>query len=241
MPIQGTFTAHAGRYRVCVVNGVFISGGMGDDGRVRPPGLFTALAQTIEAETEHRAWALWPYRAKQEFSISAFATITRRKVQDYGTYLAECIADDLARDPLAPDESLAFVAYSGGSPVAQTAATMLKDRYPTSAFVFIGPALLPRMVPAQWCGDATMVGCILGARDWVQGVFPRLPRPWRQTCPTTTRTRIVSQLPPRTRYRTLDCDHWPGYFSRDWWPTLVREVTTLLRPADAPARALAAR
>src|SRR5262249_19594800 len=149
MLIQGSFAARAGRYRVCIVNGVFVSGGMGEDGRMRPPGLFATLAETIEAETGHRAWALWPYRAKEEVSISAFATITRRKVKDFGSYLADCIDEDLQRDPLAPDESLAFVAYSGGTPVVQTAATLLRDRYPTSAFVFIGPALLPRMVPGD--------------------------------------------------------------------------------------------
>jgi hypothetical protein len=228
------------RFRVCVVNGVFISGGMGDDGRVRPPGLFTAFAQAIEEETEHRAWALWAYRAKLEFSISAFATITRRKVRDYGSWLAACIDHDLERDPLAPGESLAFVVYSGGATIVQTAAAILRDRHPTGAFVFIAPALLPHMAPAEWRGSAA-VGCILGARDWVQGVFPRMPRPWREICNASTRQRIVRHMPPDTRFRTLDCGHWPGYFSRDFWPQLMGEVTTLLRPAAAPGRPLAAR
>jgi hypothetical protein len=233
-------TERTARLRVCVVNGVFVSGGLGEDGRVRPPGLMTTFAQTITAETGHRAWALWPYRSKLEFSIAAFATVTRRKVHDYASYLAECIDEDLRADPLAPDESLAFVAYSGGTPVTQIAATLLRARYPVRSFVFFGPALLPHMIPGDWCGDAT-VGCILGTRDWVQGVFPRVPRPWQQECPPAIRRRIMGHLPRVTEYRMLACAHWPGYFARETWPDLMREVRELLPPAPALGRPLAAR
>jgi hypothetical protein len=222
------------RLRVYVVNGVFVSAGMGDDGRIRPHGLFTALAQAIEAETGFRAQARWPYRLKPVFGIREFMTVRRRQIHDYATYLTECIDADLRDDPLAADESLAFVAYSGGTPIVQTAATLLRDRYPVSAFVFFGPALLPRLVPREWRGGAT-VGCILGERDWVQGVFPRLPRPWRPLLSDATRARIVAHLPPDTYYRTLACDHWPGYFSRAAWPDLVDAVVALLRPAAVPA------
>src|SRR5262249_19599322 len=109
----------ARRYRICVVNGGFVSDGLGENGRVRPPGLFTTLANELSEATGQRAWALWPYLAKQEFGLTAFATITRRHVNAYADYLARCIREDLAADPLSPGESLAFVSYSGGTPVVQ--------------------------------------------------------------------------------------------------------------------------
>ncbi len=228
------------RLRVYVVNGVFVSGGMGEDGHIQPPGLFTALAQTIAAETGFRTRALWPYGRKRVFGIPEFLAVRRRHIHDYATFLAERVGDDLRDDPLAADEALAFVAYSGGTPIVQTAAALLRDRYPVGAFVFFGPALLPRLVPRVWRGDAT-VGCILGERDWVQGVFPRLPRPWQPALSDATRAAIVAHLPPVTRYRTLACDHWPGYFTPEAWPALVDAVVALLRPAAVPAPSPAAR
>src|ERR1700737_1466862 len=113
--------AGAARYRMCLVNGVFVSDGLGEDGRVQPPGLFTTLANELAEATGQRAWALWPYRTKSVFGIKAFAPITRRAIASYADYLAGCIRADLAADPLEPGESLAFVAYSGGTPIAQTA------------------------------------------------------------------------------------------------------------------------
>jgi len=224
---------HPQRYRICLVNGVFVSGGIGDDGRVLPPHLFTALAESLAEETGWRAWALWPYRTKRVFGVPAFATITRRSIAGYAAYLADCVRADLAADPLEPDEALAFVAYSGGVPIAQTAAVMLGPDLPVSAFVFIGPALLPGKVPTAWVGEAN-VGCVLGERDWIQGVYPRLPRPWHGELRAANFARIRAALPKTTAYRTLPCDHWPGYFTRDAWPLLVSAVHDLLLPANAP-------
>jgi hypothetical protein len=218
------------RYRVCVVNGVFVSGGIGDDGRVQPPHLFTALAERIAEATGWRAWALWSYRDKRVFGVLAFATLTRRMIAGYAQFLAETIRADLHAAPLAADESLAFVAYSGGVPIVQTAATLLRPALPVGSFVFFGPALLPGKVPADWVGGAS-VGCVLGARDWIQGVYPRLPRPWDGTLHAGNRARIVAALPPDTVYRTIPCNHWPGYFTREGMPLLVNAVRDLLQPA----------
>lgn len=231
---------HIHRYRICLVNGVFVSGGVGDDGRVLPPRLFAALAESLAEATGGRAWALWPYREKRIFGEFAFATITRRAVARYAAYLAACVRDDLRDDPLEPDEALAFVAYSGGVPVVQTAAVMLRPIVPVGAFVFCGPALLPRKVPVAWAGGAS-VGCILGERDWIQGIYPRVPRPWHGELRDGMRTRIKAALPDTTIYRTLPCDHWPGYFTRDMWPHTVSAVHELLLPASVPAPAPASR
>jgi hypothetical protein len=218
------------RYRICVVNGVFVSGGVGDDGRVQPPHLFTALAERIAEATGWRAWAIWPYRDKRVFGVPAFATLTRRTIAGYAQFLAESIRADLADAPLEADESLAFVAYSGGVPVVQTAATLLRPALPVDAFVFFGPALLPVKVPAEWAGGAS-VGCVLGERDWIQGVYPRLPRPWHGALLAGNRARIVAALPANTVYRTIPCDHWPGYFTHEGMPLLVSAVRDLLQPA----------
>lgn len=229
------------RYRICLVNGVFVSGGVGDDGRVMPPRLFTALAESLAEATGWRAWALWPYRSKRIFGVPAFAAITRRAIVRYAAYLTDCIRADLAVAPLEADEALAFVAYSGGVPVVQTAAVMLRPAVPVGAFVFFGPALLPRKVPETWAGDAS-VGCVLGDRDWIQGVYPRLPRPWHGALRADNRARIVATLPAATVYRTLPCDHWPGYFTPDTWPLLVSAVRDLLLlSASVPAPVPAAR
>lgn len=221
------------RYRIYVVNGVFVSGGIGEDGRVQPPHLFTALAESLAEATGWRATALWPYRNKRIFGVPAFATITRRMIADYATYVAQCIHADVDRDPLESGESLAFVAYSGGAPIVQTAATMLRSRIPVEAFVFFGPALLPGKVPNAWLGDAS-VGCVLGERDWIQGVYPRVPRPWHGALREGNRARIAAALPPTTMYRTIPCDHWPGYFTRTTWPHLVSAVHDLLQPTAVP-------
>jgi hypothetical protein len=218
------------RYRICLVNGVFVSGGVGDDGRVQPPHLFTALAERIAEATGWRAWALWPYRHKRVFGVPAFATITRRMVAGYARFLADTIRADLIDAPLAADESLAFVAYSGGVPVVQTAATLLRPALPVDAFVFFGPALLPGKVPVDWVGGAS-VGCVLGERDWIQGVYPRLPRPWHGALNARNLARIGAALPVTTVYRTIPCDHWPGYFTREGMPLLVNAVRDLLQPS----------
>lgn len=221
------------RYRVCLVNGVFVSGGVGEDGRVRPPHLFMALAQSLAEATGWRASAFWPYRTKRVFGIPAFATITRRIIAGYAAYLADSIRADLGRTPLEPGESLAFVAYSGGVPIVQMAATLLRPAIPVEAFVFFGPALLPRRVPRDWA-DGASVGCVLGERDWIQGVYPRVPRPWHGALHATSRARIVGALPAATTYRSIPCDHWPGYFTRAAWPQLVTAVRDLLQPAAVP-------
>jgi hypothetical protein len=227
------------RYRICLVNGVFVSGGIGDDGRVLPPRLFQSLAACLAEATGWRAWALWPYRTKRIFGELSFLTITCRAVHGYAAYLAQCVRDDLRDDPLESDEALAFVAYSGGVSVAQTAATLLRPAAPVGAFVFVGPALLPCKVPKTWAGGAS-VGCVLGAQDWIQGIYPRVPRPWHGELREGVRARIQAALPETTAYRTLPCDHWPGYFSRDMWPHTVSAVRDLLQPASVLEPALAA-
>lgn len=221
------------RYRLYVVNGVFVSGGVGEDGRVRPPHLFTALAESLAAATGWRATALWPYRTKRVFGIPAFAALTRRTIEGYAAYLADSVRADLDRAPLTASESIAFVAYSGGVSIAQTAATLLRPALPVEAFVFFGPALLPRKVPPDWA-DGVSVGCVLGERDWIQGVYPRLPRPWHGALHAANRARIAAALPPTTVYRTIPCDHWPGYFTRAAWPLLISAVRDLLQPAAVP-------
>lgn len=222
------------KLRVCIVNGVFVSAGMGDDGRVRPASLYFRLAAAITQATGWRAWPLWAYASLPEYGYRHFVLTTRRTLSGYAGYLAACIREDLSRQPLDPDEALAFVAYSGGVPVVQTAATLLRPQYPVRAFAFIGPALRPRIIPRNWRGDAT-VGCILGTQDWMMGVYPRLPRPWSGGCTETDRARITVNLPPDTRYRHLPCDHWPGYFQDDHWPSLVTALCAVLQPAAAPA------
>src|SRR5690348_10470818 len=221
------------RYRVYVVNGVFVSGGVGEDGRVRPPHLFTALADSLMAETGWRASALWPYGSKRIFGIPAFVALTRRAIRRYATFLTESIRADIARNPLHGGESVALVAYSGAAPIVQTAATLLRPAIPVGAFVFFGPALLPAKVPPDWLGDAT-IGCIIGERDWVQGVYPRLPRPWHGALHPTTDARLRASLPETTAYRTIPCDHWPGYFTPDAWPLLVTAISGLLQPVAVP-------
>ncbi len=228
------------KLRVCIVNGVFISAGMGDDGRVRPGSLFFRLADAITQATGWRAWPLWAYESLQEYGYRHFVLTTRRKLYDYAGYLAACIQEDLARQPLEPGEAIAFVAYSGGTPVVQTAATLLRPQYPVGGFAFIGPALRPRIVPRDWRGDAT-VGCILGADDWMMGVYPRIPRPWTGLCTDADRARIIGNLPADTRYRIFDCDHWPGYFRDDHWPSLVTSLCAVLQPVGAHAPSLALR
>lgn len=219
----------AARYRICVVNGVFVSGGVGDNGRVRPPHVFAMLAEQLAQTTGMRAWALWPYCDRRVFNVNDFAALTRRGLTRYSSYLADCIREDLVRDPLAADEALAFVVYSGGVPVVQTAAKLLQPAITTGAYVFFGPALRPRMAPRNWA-DGTQVGVVLGARDWVQGVYPRIPRPWQHEARPRTLARLRAHLPPETRYHTLPCNHWPGYFTREVWPGLVDAVTDLLVP-----------
>lgn len=226
-------TERSPRYRVYVVNGVFVSGGVGEDGCVRPPHLFTALAERLAAETGWHVSALWPYGSKRVFGIPAFLALTRRAIGRYAAFLAASIRADLDRDPLRDGESVALVAYSGAVPVVQTAATLLRPAIPVGAFVFFGPAVLPTKVPHDWVGDAA-VGCILGERDWVQGVYPRLPRPWHGALHPTTHDRLRAALPTTTAYRMIPCDHWPGYFTPDAWPVLVAVITDLLQPANVP-------
>ncbi len=221
-------------YRIYVVNGVFVSGGIGTDGRVLPPRLFAALAERIAAVTGWRATALWPYASKRDFGIPAFASLTRRATVRYAAYLATSIRADIAADPLRDGETVALVAYSGGVPIAQTAATLLRPSIPVGAFVFVGPALIPSKVPRDWAGGGS-IGCVLGERDWVQGVFPRLPRPWQSMMHPRTDARLRAALPIGTRYRTLPCDHWPGYFTAEMWPPLVNAVCDLMRTAAVPA------
>jgi len=226
-------TNGAPRYRIYLINGVFVSGGVGEGGRVRPPHLFTALAEHLALETGWRASALWPYGARRIFGIPAFVALTRRAIGRYAAFLTDAIRADVADTPLQDGEAVALVAYSGGAPIAQTAATLLRPTIPVGAFVFFGPAVLPMKVPSDWAGDAT-IGCILGERDWVQGVYPRLPRPWHGALHPTTEARLRVALPETTHYRTIPCDHWPGYFTTAAWPLLIRAVADLLQPATVP-------
>lgn len=219
------------RYRIYLVNGVFVSGGVGEDGRVRPPHLFTALAESLAAETGWPSAALWPYGSKRVFGIPAFFALTRRAIGRYAAFLSASIRADVARQPLRDRESVALIAYSGAVPIVQTAATLLRPAIPVGAFVFFGPAVLRTKVSPDWAGDAT-IGCILGARDWVQGVYPRVPRPWHGALRPTTDAQLRAALPETTVYRTIACDHWPGYFTPEAWPLLVRAVRDLLLPAD---------
>ncbi len=221
------------RYRIYVVNGVFVSGGVDEGGRVRPPPLFTSLAESLAAETGCRASALWPYGSKRIFGIPAFLTLTRRATARYAALLTESIRADVARYPLHERESVALIAYSGAVSIVQTAATLLRPAIPVGAVVFFGPAVLPTKAPRDWAGDAT-IGCILGEQDWVQGVYPRLPRPWHGTLHPTTHARLRAALPSTTIYRTIPCDHWPGYFSPAMWPLLVSAIADLLQPATVP-------
>jgi len=221
------------RYRMYVVNGVFVSGGIDEDGRVRPPHLFTALAESLAAETEWRASALWSYGSKRIFGIPAFLSLTRRAISRYAAFLTESIRADVARYPLHERESVALIAYSGAVPIVQTAAILLRPAIPVGAFIFFGPAVLPAKAPHDWAGDAT-IGCILGERDWVQGVYPRLPRPWHGTLHSTTHARLRASLPAATIYRTIPCDHWPGYFSPATWPLLISAIADLLKHAPVP-------
>lgn len=221
------------RYRIYVVNGVFVSGGIGEDGRVRPPHLFTALAESLTAETGWGALALWPYRSKRVFGIPAFIALTRRAIRRYAAFLTASVRADIAANPLQDRESVAFVAYSGAVPIVQTAATLLRPTIPVGAFVFFGPAVRPKMAPRDWAADAT-IGCILGERDWVQGVYPRLPRPWHGALRPKTDAQIRTALPETTIYRTIPCDHWPGYFSAEGWPFLINAACDLLQPATVP-------
>lgn len=223
----------AARYRICVVNGVFVSGGSDDDGRVRPPHVFSMLAEHLAATTGMRAVALWPYCERHVFNLHDFAALTRRSMMRYGAYLAEGIREEVARNPLSPGETLAFVVYSGGVPVVQTAAHLLRSEVRTGAYVFFGPALRPRMAPRNWA-DGTQVGVVLGAHDWVQGVYPRVPRPWQHDAQPRMLSRLQSNLPPETRYHTLQCNHWPGYFTPETWPALVNAITDLLVPGTTP-------
>lgn len=222
------------RYRIFVVNGVFVSGGVGEDGRTQPHRLFTALAAHLEAATGMRARAVWAYRDRREYSPRDFFTIRGRRLERYAEYLAAAVRDDLAALPLAPGERLAWVVYSGGAAVAQTATMRLRPFASTGAYVFFGPALQPRLAPPGWA-DSAQVGAILGQYDWIQGVFPRLPRPWHGGLRPSTLARIRRALPARTRYRTLPCDHWPGYFRQEHFPALVEAIVALLRPADVNA------
>ncbi len=220
-------------YRIYIVNGVFVSGGVGEDGRVRPPHLFTALAEHLAAETGWRAAALWPYGSKRVFGIPAFLALTRRAIRQYATSLAALIGEDIASNPLNARESVALIAYSGAVPIIQTAAMLLRPAIPVGAFIFFGPAVRPKMAPRDWAGDAR-IGCILGERDWVQGVYPRIPRLWHRALHPTTDARIRAVLPETTIYRTLPCDHWPGYFTAEAWPLLINAVCGLLQPAAVP-------
>ncbi len=217
-------------YRIFVVNGVFVSGGIGEDGRVLPPRLFAALAEQIAAETGWRATALWPYASKRVFGIPAFAALTRRAITRYAACLDAAIRADIASEPLRDGETVALVAYSGGVSIAQTAATLLRPSIPVGAFVFVGPALVPAKVPGDWAGESS-IGCVLGERDWVQGVYPRVPRPWHEAMHPRTGARLRAALPTATRYRTLPCDHWPGYFTAEMWPPLINAVCDLMQPA----------
>ncbi len=217
------------QYRICVVNGVFVSDGVGEDGYVRPPRLFAALADSLHTETGLKAWAVWPYRSRRVFGPGQFTVLTRRSIRAYARFLTDRIRVALAADPLAEGETLAFVVYSGGVPIVQHAATMLRPEFPVGAFVFFGPALLPKKAPDGWLGDATC-GAVIGEYDWVQGVYPRIPRPWHRRVNPRTVARLRATLPPNARYRELDCDHWPGYFTRETWPHLVRAISELLMP-----------
>lgn len=218
------------RTRIFVVNGVFVSGGVGEDGRTQPHRLFVALAAHLEARTGMRARAVWAYRDRREYSPQEFLTIRRGGVGRYAEYLAAQVRDDLAVSPLVPGETLAFVAYSGGAAVAQNAAALLRPCARTAAYVLFGPALQPRLAPRGWA-DGTRVGVILGEYDWIQGVFPRLPRPWDGGIRPGTLARLRGALPASTCYRTLPCDHWPGYFRQEHFAALVETAAGLLRPA----------
>ncbi len=220
-------------YRIYIVNGVFVSGGVGEDGRMLPPQLFTSLAESLAAETGWRATALWSYGSKRIFGIPAFLALTRRAITRYAAFLTESIQADIARYPLHERESVALIAYSGAVPIVQTAATLLRPTIPVGACVFFGPAVMPTKAPRDWAGDAT-IGCILGERDWVQGVYPRVPRPWHGTLQPTTHARLRAALPATTTYRTIPCDHWPGYFTPAMWPLLVSAISDLLQPASVP-------
>ncbi len=222
------------RYRICVVNGVFVSGGLGEDGRVLPPQVFARLAEHLAETTGMRAWALWPYCERRVFNVNDFARLTRRGLTRYSEHLARCIHEDLARDPLRPDETLAFVVYSGGAPVVQVAAKLLLPEIRTGAYVFFGPALRPHMTPRNWA-EGAQVGIVLGAQDWVQGVYPRIPRPWHHEASPGTLARLRAHLPAQTRYHTLPCNHWPGYFMQETWPALVGAITDLLTPGHQVA------
>ncbi len=222
------------RYRVFVVNGVFVSGGIGEDGRTQPHRLFTALAAHLEAATGMRSRAVWAYRDRREYSPRDFFTIRGRGVNRYAEHLAAAVREDLAASPLVPGERLAWVVYSGGAAVAQTAAMHLRPLAPTGAYVFFGPALQPRLAPPGWA-DNVRVGAVLGQYDWIQGVFPRLPRPWDGGLRPGTLARIRRALPVHAQYHTLPCDHWPGYFRHEHFPALVNAVVALLRPTDVGA------
>lgn len=226
-------TERSARFRMYIVNGVFISGGVGEDGRVRPPHLFVKLAESLAAATGWRAEALWPYGSKRIFGIPAFVALTRRTIERYAAFVAEAIRVDIACHPLQSGESVALIAYSGAVPIVQTAATLLRPAIPVGGFVFFGPAVLPTKVPHDWAKNAT-IGCILGEHDWVQGVYPRLPRPWHGALRSRTYERLCAALPETTIYRTLQCDHWPGYFTEETWPLLIHAVCDLLHPVIVP-------
>ncbi len=119
-----------------------------------------AAGGTSRGNNGDAGWALWPYCERRVFNINDFALLTRRGLIRYSEYLARCIREDLARDPLAPDETLAFVVYSGGAPVVQAAANLLLPEIRTGAYVFFGPALRPRMAPRNWAEGTRSVSCL---------------------------------------------------------------------------------
>ncbi len=221
------------RYRLCVVNGVFVSGGVGDDGRVRPPAsVHGARGAHRRGDGLARVGAL---------AVPGQARLRRPRLRD------DHAASDrrvraVSRRAIRADLAAAPLGRANRSPSSPTAAAcrLSRRRRPCS-----GPRCrsMPSFSSAPRCCRArcraigrrdASVGCVLGERDWIQGVYPRLPRPWHGALRDRNRARIVAALPAHTVYRTIPCDHWPGYFTPEGMPLLVSAVCDLLQPAAVP-------